>query len=266
MPYFNNNDVKIYYEIEGEGQDLIMIHGFAASIEINWRQPNWISTLRNENRLILIDCRGHGKSDKPYDPAKYGRHMKEDVIKLMDHLSILKANFFGYSMGGNIALNILLSEPNRVNCAIIGGFIPSPANPELIKQFYEPVIHGLKTDNKKEIKNPIAKNFRAFADSTGADLKALAAVMEGNFIQKDESLTFDSLATIKTLFKKVKVPVLSVVGTDDELIQNKTLIAELMPGACHFQIQGRDHLTVVPDPRFHMMVRTFLNYINEHTE
>lgn len=262
MPFFKNDQIKIHYEIEGEGPDLIMIHGFAANIEINWRQPNWITTLKDENRLILIDCRGHGKSDKPYDPAMYGTYMRDDVFKLMDHLSIQKANFFGYSMGGNITLSILLSEPNRVNCAIIGGYIPPLTKLELARQLYEPVITALKTIDKKEIKNPIAKNFRDFADSTGEDLKALAAVMEGNFIQRDENLTFDSIASIKSSFKKIKVPVLSVVGTDDVLIQNKTLFAEIMPGACHFQIQGRDHLTAVPDPRFHMIVRAFLNYIN----
>jgi pimeloyl-ACP methyl ester carboxylesterase len=102
MPYFNNNRVKIHYEIEGEGPDLVMIHGFAANIEINWRQTNWISTLKDENRLILIDCRGHGKSDKPHDPNQYGAFMREDIIKLIDSLSISKANFFGYSMGGSI--------------------------------------------------------------------------------------------------------------------------------------------------------------------
>jgi pimeloyl-ACP methyl ester carboxylesterase len=262
MPYFNNNNIKIYYEIEGEGPDLIMIHGFAANIEINWRIPNWISTLKDDNRLILMDCRGHGKSDKPYDPNKYGGYMKEDILHLMDHLSISKANFFGYSMGGNITLNILLSDPNRVKSAIIGGFIPNPVKPEIIQKAYEPIIEALKMDNKNEIKNPIAKNFRDFADSTGADLKALAAVMQGNFAVKDESLSFESVAKIKSLFSKVKVPVLSVVGSDDVLLQNKTLIAELMPGACHFQIQGRDHLGTVPDPRFHMMVKAFLKYVN----
>jgi pimeloyl-ACP methyl ester carboxylesterase len=262
MPYLDNDHVKIYYEIEGEGPDLIMIHGFAANIDVNWRRPNWISTLRDENRLILIDCRGHGKSDKPYDPAQYGTHMRDDVIKLMDHLSISKANFFGYSMGGSIVLSILLSHPDRVNCAIIGGYAPSPVKPELMKQFSEPVIAALKAENKRDIKNPIAQNFRIFADSTGADLKALAAVMEGNFVQRVENLVFDSLAAIKSAFKEVKVPVLSVVGSDDALIQNKTLFAELMPGACHFQIQGRDHLGAVPDPRFHVIVKAFLHYIN----
>ncbi|TFG21925.1 MAG: alpha/beta hydrolase [Promethearchaeota archaeon] len=99
MPYFDNEGVKIYYEIEGKGPNLVMIHGFAANIEINWKVSNWIKNLKDENRLILIDCRGHGKSDKPTVPAQYGIKMGEDVIKLMAHLSIQKANLFGYSMG-----------------------------------------------------------------------------------------------------------------------------------------------------------------------
>jgi pimeloyl-ACP methyl ester carboxylesterase len=266
MPYFNNGGVQIHYEIEGEGPDLVMIHGFAANIDVNWRQPNWISTLKDDNRLILVDCRGHGKSDKLYDPKQYGMHMREDIIKLMDNLSISKANLFGYSMGGSITLSILLSEPNRVKSAIIGGFTPMIFKPELMKQFYEPVIIGLKKENKEDIKNPVALNFRNFADSTGEDLNALVAVMEGNFTDGDANLRFDSLNSIKSVFKKVRTPVLSVVGSDDVMISNKAIFAETMPGACHFQIQGRNHLTVVPDERFHVIVKAFLNYINNKSK
>ena len=129
MPYFDNEGVKINYEIEGEGPELIMIHGFAASIEINWRLPKWIDVLKGENRLILVDCRGHGKSDKPKDPAQYGMKMLEDVVKLMDHLSIKKANFFGYSMGSMITLGLLIREPQLFKSAILGGFVlPSKAD------------------------------------------------------------------------------------------------------------------------------------------
>ena len=262
MPYFNNNHVKIYYELEGKGPDLIMIHGFAGNLDL-WRQTNWISTLKDENRLILVDCRGHGKSDKLYDPKQYGSLMREDIIKLMDHLSISKANFFGYSMGGRITLSLLLSQPERVNSAIIGGFIPMVFNPELVKQFYEPVITALRAENKNEIKNPVALNFRNAAEADGKDIKALAAVMEGHSITRDKTISFESLDSIKSLFKKVNIPVLSVAGTDDALLLNKTIFAEEMPGACHFQIQGRNHLTVIPDERFHIIVKAFLSYINK---
>ncbi|GAH16639.1 unnamed protein product [marine sediment metagenome] len=102
---------------------------------------------------------------------------------------------------------------------------------------------------------------RKFVESTGADLKALIAVMEG--FDSDIDDIFSSFSEMKLKFRKIKVPVLSVVGSDDSLTNNKSLVAELIPGACHFQIQGKDHLTVVPDPKFHMVVEAFLQFVNK---
>ncbi len=262
MPFFDNEGVKIYYEIEGSGPDLIMIHGFAANIDFNWRATNWIKVLKNENRLILIDCRGHGKSDKPTDPAQYGIKMLEDVTKLMDHLSIKKANFFGYSMGARITLGLLVRELQRFNCAILGGYgltLPSKTTKQ-INSMFRVMVDALRAESLDEINDAVARQFRTFAESTGSDLKALAAVMEGNFQEAEEEFTTRS--KMKKALKKIKVPVMTVVGSNDILIQNKTLISNLIPGACHFQIQGRDHLSVVPDPKFHMVVKAFLNHVN----
>lgn len=263
MPYFDNEGVKIYYEIEGAGPDLFMIHGFAADIEINWRQTNWIETLKGKNRLILMDCRGHGKSDKPTDPAQYGIKMIEDITRLMDHLSIEKANFFGYSMGSRLTLNLLLREPQRVNCAILGGFVlPSPSNEQTTLR-YDSVIDAFKAESIDQVKDDVGREFRLFAEATGADLNALAAAMT-SFLQESEERVA-TRARIEAALKRISVPVMTVVGSDDFLPGDKTLIAKLVPGACHFQIQGRDHLTVVPDPKFHMVVKAFLNYVNSKT-
>ena len=122
MPMFENEGVNIYYEIEGSGPDLILIHGFASNMEDNWKNSNWVKTLKDSYRVILIDNRGHGKSDKPKNADDYGIKMVEDVIKLLDHLSIGKANIFGYSMGSRITLNLILRYPERIKCAILGGF------------------------------------------------------------------------------------------------------------------------------------------------
>lgn len=261
MPYFDNEGVKIYYEIEGTGPDLFMIHGFAANIEINWRQTNWIETLKDENRLILMDCRGHGKSDKPTDPTQYGAKMIEDITKLMDHLSIEKANFFGYSMGSHLTLNLLLLEPQRVNCAILGGFVlPPPGDKQTIFR-REFVIDAFKAESIDQVKDEVAREFRRFAEATGGDLKALAAIMMG-FIRSAGAEK--KLVTVAAL-KRISVPVMTVVGSDDFLPGDVTTMAKLVPAACHFQIQGRDHLTVVPDPKFHMVVKAFLNYVNSKT-
>ncbi|MEE8353494.1 MAG: alpha/beta fold hydrolase, partial [Dehalococcoidales bacterium] len=86
MPYCENDGVKIHYEVEGDGPDLMMIHGFAANLEANWRMPGVAGALRDENRLIMMDCRGHGESDKPTDPAMYGTKMTGDILCLMEHL------------------------------------------------------------------------------------------------------------------------------------------------------------------------------------
>ncbi len=261
MPYFDNEGVKIYYEIEGKGHDLFMIHGFAANIEMNWRMPNWIKVLKDEHRLILMDCRGHGKSDKPVDPAQYGIKMMEDIVKLMDHLSIEKSNFFDYSMDSRLTLNLLLREPKRVNCAILGGFVlPPPSNQQVTSIRYGSVVEALKADSIDQVKDLIGREFRKFAESTGANLKALAAVMT-SYVQQPEDM-FTTQGRTKKILKKISVPVMTVVGSNDFLPGDKALFAKLVPGACHFQIQGRDHLTVVPDPKFHMVVKAFLNYVN----
>ncbi|KKM99494.1 hypothetical protein LCGC14_1147340 [marine sediment metagenome] len=264
MPYFDNNGIKINYEIEGEGPDLIMIHGFASSIASNWRGPNWIKALKEENRLILMDCRGHGKSDKPLDPNQYGPKMIDDIVNLLKHLSIEKANFFGYSMGSRLTLNVLLQQPHLVNSAILGGFVMSLPNEEQRKAARErtmTTVAALKAENSEDIKNPISKGFRQFAESTGGNLKALAAVMEG-FYTYNNSLQ-NSPSDMKKRLKNIGVPVMTVVGTDDFIPGDKALMAKLVPNACHFQIQGKDHLTVVLDPKFHMVVKAFLNYVNK---
>ena len=254
----NNEGVKIYYEIEGSGPDLVLIHGFASNMENNWKVTNWVKTLK-DYRLILIDNRGHGKSDKPQEPSQYGLKMVEDVVKLMDHLSIKKANVFGYSMGSRITLNLVLRYHDRIKCAVLGGF-GLPSQKINIGSRFQPVIDALLAENLDQVKNPVGKEFRRFAESNGADLKALASVMT-HYVENPE-IMFTSADKMKKSLKKIKIPILTVVGSKDFLIENKTQLADLIPNACHIQIQGHDHLTVVPHPRFHMFVKAWLNDIN----
>ncbi|MFW9873770.1 MAG: alpha/beta fold hydrolase [Candidatus Thorarchaeota archaeon] len=263
MPYFDNNGIKIYYEIIGDGPPVLMIHGFAASIEGNWKLTNWVDTLKDKYRLILLDCRGHGKSDKPLDPALYGAHMTDDIIKLIDYLSIGKANFFGYSMGSRLTLSILFQKQELFKSAILGGFalqfLSEEERPAAEKRSLH-ISEALEAENADSIKNPVGLRFRRFAKSMGADLNALAALSKGGFQpQVNEFQTNDQM---KDALKGIKVPVMTVVGSDDFIPGDKTLIAQLVPDVCHFQIQGKDHLTVVPDPKFHMVVKAFLNHVN----
>ncbi|MFX1324869.1 MAG: alpha/beta fold hydrolase [Promethearchaeota archaeon] len=265
MPYFENEGVKIYYEIEGEGPPVIMIHGFASSIEGNWRATNWIEELKDNYRVVLLDCRGHGKSDKPHDEALYGQKMTEDVFKLMEHLSIEKANIFGYSMGAYITFRLLLTKPEQIISGILGGFVLNLMQDDKARSTYiestKQRIEAFRAENINQVKDPMAREFRQFAELGGNDLLALASVTAG--LLKERTETMSSPVELRDSLKKIQIPVMSVVGSNDFLPGDKTLIAQLVPDACHFQIQGKDHLTVVPDLKFKMAVKAFLNYVNK---
>ena len=71
--------------------------------------------------MVALDCRGHGESGKPHDLAAYGNSMGDDVIRLMDHVGIEKAELFGYSMGGAISMGLMVRYPERFSRVVLGG-------------------------------------------------------------------------------------------------------------------------------------------------
>ena len=265
MLFCESDGVKIHYEIEGSGPEVVMIHGFASDLEINWRRPGVADALKAENRLIMMDCRGHGKSDKPTDPAMYGAKMLGDITNLMGHLGIERANFLGYSMGSRLSLNLLLTRPERFKSVILGGFVlPDPvppgsdADPRARRR--DIVVKALLADSLEQVTEPVGREFRRFAESTGGDLKALAAVQMAS--AGYEAAELSDPERMLERFRSISVPLMTIVGNDDFLPGDKSRLAMLVPNGCHFQIQGKDHLTVVPDPKFRMAVRAFLNYVN----
>jgi pimeloyl-ACP methyl ester carboxylesterase len=118
---FDSAGVKIHYVVAGKGDPVILIHGLMASAQINWEWPGIISELAKNHRVVALDCRGHGGSDKPVRDDQYGVNMVEDVVRLMDHLQIKRAQVVGYSMGGMIAMKMMVMHPQRVRSAVLGG-------------------------------------------------------------------------------------------------------------------------------------------------
>ena len=88
---------------------------------MNWGLPGASALLAKHFQVITLDCRGHGQSDKPESEGAYGTNMVEDVVRLMDHLNIQKARVAGYSMGGMIAMKLVVTHPDRVTCIVLGG-------------------------------------------------------------------------------------------------------------------------------------------------
>ncbi len=128
MPYANNNGVKVYYEVEGQGPPLVLGHPGAGSLNL-WRTRGYVDALRNDYQLILFDARGHGQSDKPHEVSAYGTNMADDVVALLDSLGIGKAHYFGYSMGAWIGLMLATRHVERFRSFIIGGWSPYHEEP-----------------------------------------------------------------------------------------------------------------------------------------
>jgi pimeloyl-ACP methyl ester carboxylesterase len=136
MPYAVNQGVRIHYQIEGDGEPLVPQHGFADSLE-TWYDLGYVDGLKPRYRLILIDARGHGASDKPHEPDTYDRERNvADITTVLDDLDVPRAHYFGHSMGGRDGFAIARYAPDRVHSLILGGGSPYPlvADPTKIRK------------------------------------------------------------------------------------------------------------------------------------
>ncbi len=118
---FDANGVKLAYTVQGEGEPVILLHGWLSSGGINWDLPGTTRLLARDHQVITLDLPGHGFSDKPTREEAYGPELVEDVVRLMDHLKIKKAHVVGYSMGAIITANFLVKHPDRVLSGTLAG-------------------------------------------------------------------------------------------------------------------------------------------------
>src|SRR5262249_30815652 len=219
MPSFGNGDVEIAYLDEGDGEPIVLVHGFASTKEVNWVQPGWLATLtRAGRRAIALDNRGHGASSKLYDPSAYhSTTMAEDVRALLDHLKIERADVMGYSMGARIAAFLAVKHSARVRSTIFGGLgirlVEGVGLPESIAD-------ALDGPDFADVRDPTGRMFRIFAEQTKSDLAALAACIRGS----RQTLS-------RTQAAGIRVPVLVAVGTNDQVAGNGRELAALIPGA-----------------------------------
>jgi pimeloyl-ACP methyl ester carboxylesterase len=247
MPSFHNGDVEIAYLDEGEGEPILLVHGFASTKNVNWVYPAWVSELRKAGRrVIALDNRGHGDSAKLYDPEAYHIPlMASDVTALMDHLDIERADIMGYSLGGRMTAWLAYRQPQRLRSAIFGGIgigLIEGGGPG------ENVAAALEASSLEEVSDPVGRTFRAFADQTRADRRALAACMRGS----RRLMTRAEAAAIT-------VPVLIAVGTTDEIAGSAQALGKVIPGSRVLDIPNRDHMRAVGDKVYKAGVVEFLS-------
>jgi pimeloyl-ACP methyl ester carboxylesterase len=247
MPSFHNGPVEIAYLDEGEGEPIVLVHGFASTKNVNWVYPTWVSELKKSGRrVVALDNRGHGESGKLYDPEAYHvPTMAGDVTALMDHLGIERADVMGYSLGSRMMAWLAQSQPQRLRSAILGGIgmgLIEGGGPG------ENVAEALEANSLDDVTDPVGRTFRAFADQTRSDRRALAACLRGS----RRLMTREQAAAIS-------LPVLIAVGTKDEIAGSAEALGKIIPGAKVLNIPNRDHMRAVGDKVYKSGVLDFLS-------
>ena len=246
MHKFNSDSVEIAFDDVGQGEPVLLIHGFASNGRVNWVDTGWVKTLVDGGfRVITMDNRGHGESEKLYNPDLYSAaEMAEDARRLLDHLEIPRAHVMGYSMGARIAAFLTINHPSRVRATIFAGLASRMitgvgGGPEIAK--------ALEASSLLDVTDVEARVFRVFAEQTRGDLKALAACIKSSRAK----ITAEMLAAIN-------VPVLVVVGENDDVAGEIGPLLAAIPGATGVTLPKRNHMNAVGDRQYKEAVLTFL--------
>lgn len=239
--------LRLAYDDAGDGRPIVLVHGFASNRRTNWIGPGWYDTLKGAGRrVVALDLRGHGASDKPHDSAAYiEERMALDVVALLDHLQIACADYMGYSMGGFIGVAAAAKSSGRFDRIVLAGIGQNYTQASLADP--RAIADGLLAKSLDDVHGAIPRQFRRFAETSGNDLKALAACM----LRPRRSLTASDLAHVRNR-------VLVITGSNDTISGPPEPLAELFPrGECAL-IPGRDHMTAVGDKAYKASVLEFL--------
>jgi pimeloyl-ACP methyl ester carboxylesterase len=246
MHSFNSDGVEIAYETAGEGPPILLVHGFASTGRVNWWDTGWVKSLTQAGRMVItFDHRGHGRSQKLYDPALYSAlDMAEDARRLLDHLGIPQADVMGYSMGARVSAFLAIHHGERLRRAVFAGLasrmITGVGGAEAIAQ-------ALEAPGVEDVADTDAKGFRLFAEQTRSDLKALAACIRSS----REKISAQDLA-------RIAIPVLVVAGENDDVAGDVDTLVRAIPGARGLSLPGRNHMNAVGDRTFKQAVLAFL--------
>ncbi|RCL04078.1 MAG: Hydrolase or acyltransferase [Candidatus Tokpelaia sp. JSC189] len=252
MQFFYHDGFRLAFQDDGQGEPILLIHGFASSILVNWVASNWFKTLVDAGyRVIAIDNRGHGYSSKSYNPAAYTLDlMADDAAALLRYLRIEKAHIMGYSMGAKIAAFIALRTPKMVHTLVFGGLGIGMVRG---RGDWEAIAKALLAEDPATITDPYGLIFRKFADNTKSDRKALAACI----ITSREELKADEVHCIIQ-------PVLVAVGTKDAIAGEPQPLVALLPNGEILVIPDRDHMLAVGDKIYKKGVLKFLERHSMH--
>lgn len=255
--FFDSDGTRIRYVVRGTGPPVVLVHGYATNVELNWAWTGILDSLAARYMVVAPDLRGHGASDKPHDPDAYGTRFVEDLVRLLDHLGIQRAHFVGYSLGGAITLKLLATHPDRVSSAVLGGFGWRPAElglPERLRQWQPELARAARgeTTVAEVLVGPEASllppSVRDVVDRN--DVAALIAVLQGNR---------GLLTVTEAELRANTIPVLAVVGEADWALSDVERMAGVMAHLEVTIVPGATHVTTVAHP---LLLRTLLRFLD----
>ena len=222
---FNSNGVKIAYFVQGKGEPVVLIHGWLSSAGVNWALPGVSGLLARDFKVIALDVRGHGLSDKPLKEEAYGPELVEDVVRLLDHLKIKKAHIVGYSMGGIIAGNFIVKHPDRVLSGTLGG------------------MGWLKKGSVAQF---------GFGRIGRRDPNPKAHAICGRSLAK--------LALTEEQIKSIRVPVKVLVGSEDNFVRRLYVepLQKVRKDWPVVEIKDGNHITCIMKPQFREEIAAWL--------
>jgi pimeloyl-ACP methyl ester carboxylesterase len=245
------DDIEIAYQEWGNRDftpPVVLHHGFVADATANWVVPGVVDALLGAGRWVVApDARGHGRSDKPHDPAAYGeQRMARDLSVLVDVIDTPQIDLAGYSMGAIVAL-LLSSDDGRVRRLVVGGVgsgVIECGGVDRRAVSNESIIDALSAEDAATLEDPGAKAFRTLADAVGADRKALLA--------QASSVYRGHIA-----LERISAPTLVLAGDSDPLALRPEVLAAAIPNATLKLVSG-DHIGAIADPRFIQSIVDFL--------
>lgn len=260
--YFDSNGVTIHYTDEGSGVPVLLVHGFANPANLQWRRLGRIDALKQQGyRVIALDNRGHGRSEKPHDPARYGREMSEDLARLLDHLNIPKAHVVGYSMGGFITLRFVCDHPDRVLSAAVcgaGWIRPSDESRKFAAALADAIEQGDPGPLPQRlgvVDRPLRFTEKMAAYASLAcfnDASALAGVARSS----------PDLSVSEEMLQRNPVPVLTIVGEKDGFLPEARDLHAHMPHHTLIELPHKTHMDTDVASAF---LRNLEDFLREHS-
>lgn len=232
-----------------DAHPVLLHHGFSASAFVEWPRSGLVHALLATGRRVLaVDARGHGQSEKPHDPARYGEsRMARDVIDVLDALDLAAVDLVGYSMGSVVSLLLASSQPSRVHRLAVGGVgagIVEVGGVDTRALSSARLAEALRAQDPASITEPLVRGFREFAEQIGNDLHAIAAQA-------------DVVHASPIALRRITAPTLVVAGQDDPLAERPEVLVAAIPGA-QLQMVSGDHAQALIDPRFADSIANFL--------